>query len=119
MAAARPAWEQALVTAQGVPRYAHWGFGDVVDPRQEFQGVQGMTRFMTFFRDHPQSDAAVINFAQYARVLDAEYHSEFFYWSIVRPGRHAGGVYGRFPLNIKVRIDAYERQNHPLQSAEA
>ena len=47
------------------------------------------------------------------------YHSKFFYWSIVRPGRHAGGVCGRFPLNIKVRIDAYERQNHPLQSAEA
>ena len=73
MAAARPAWEQALVTAQGVPRYGHWGFGDVVDPRQEFQGVQGMTRFMTFFRDHPQTDSAVISFSQYARVLDAEF----------------------------------------------
>ena len=73
MAAARPAWEQALVTAQGVPRYGHWGFGDVVDPRQEFQGVQGMTRFMTFFRDHSQTDSAVISFSQYARVLDAEF----------------------------------------------
>ena len=51
MAAARPAWEQALVTDGGAPRYAHWGFGDTaVDPRQEMQGVVGMTRFMTFFR---------------------------------------------------------------------
>ena len=32
-----------------------------------------MTRFMTFFRDHAQADSAVIAFAQYARVLDAEY----------------------------------------------
>ena len=32
-----------------------------------------MTRFMTFFRDHSQTDSAVISFSQYARVLDAEY----------------------------------------------
>ena len=73
MAAARPAWEQALVTDGGAPRYAHWGFGDIVDPRQEMQGVVGMTRFMTFFRDHPSSARAVIDFSAYARALDAEY----------------------------------------------
>ena len=73
MAAARPAWEQALVDGRGAPRYAHWGFGDVVDPRQEMQGIAGMTRFMTFFRDHPDTDRAVVAFSGYARVLDAEY----------------------------------------------
>ena len=42
------------------------------------------------------------------------YHSKFFYWSIVRPSRHAGGVCGRFPLNMKMRIDAYESWERPL-----
>ena len=73
MAAARPAWEQTLVDGRGAPRYAHWGFGDVVDPRQEMQGIAGMTRFMTFFRDHPDTDRAAAAFSGYARVLDAEY----------------------------------------------
>ena len=73
MAAARPAWEQVLVTDGGAPRYAHWGFGDTVDPRQEMQGAVGMTRFMTFFRDHSNSARAVIDFSAYARALDAEY----------------------------------------------
>ena len=42
------------------------------------------------------------------------YHSDFFYWSIVRSGRHAGGASGRFPLDLKMRIGAYESWKHPL-----
>ena len=73
MAAARPAWEQALVTNQGVPRYQHWGFDDVIDPRATMRGVAGMTRFMAFFRDHASVDRAVIAWANYARAIDAEF----------------------------------------------
>ena len=69
MAAARPAWEQALVTNQGVPRYQHWGFDDVIDPRATMRGVAGMTRFMAFFRDHASVDRAVIAWANYARAI--------------------------------------------------
>ena len=74
MAAARPAWEQALVNNQGVPRYQNWGFDDVVDPRATMRGgVAGMTRFMAFFRDHATVDRAVIPWANYARAIDAEF----------------------------------------------
>ena len=73
MAAARPLSEQALVTQQGVPRYQNWGFGDVADPQPDFSGVVGLTRFMSFFRDHATVDRAVIAFSQFARALDAEY----------------------------------------------
>ena len=46
MAAARPAWEQAPLTEQGTPRYANWGFGDIVDPRAEMAGVAGMREWL-------------------------------------------------------------------------
>ena len=61
MAAARPAWEQALLNNQGAPRYQSWGFDGVVDPRATMRGVAGMARLMAFFRDHSTVDRAVID----------------------------------------------------------
>ena len=73
MAAARPAWEQALVNNHGVPRYQNWGFDDVIDPRATMRGVAGMAWPMAFFRDHASVDRAVIAWANYARAIDAEF----------------------------------------------
>ena len=44
------------------------------------------------------------------------YHSGSLNCAIVLPGRHAGGGSGRFPLNMKVLIHAYESWKHPLRS---
>ena len=47
------------------------------------------------------------------------YHSGHKHCAIVRPGRHARRASGRFPVDIKVPIGAYESWEHPLQSVKS